>query len=142
MFCGLGEVLSRPMDGYCDSRGSGLVADPQDTEDYNNNALEEDVSGQEQEAECAADPKAKGAERKDDAGEDKKEAENANSDKFQEQELEGDSVLDKRESRYQLNDYQSAPCEDQDVAKYRDAFGGFPQDSGRGKRVKRSFLYH
>lgn len=129
---GCGAVRSRPMD--CGAKSSEL---PGDLDEYS--ALDDD--GGAQEAESCADPKAQAdkGERKD-AGEDKKEAETGGDEKFEETELEGESGVDKRESRYQLSDYPS--CESADVAKYRDAFGGFPQESGRGKRVKRSFFYH
>lgn len=145
---GCGGVLSRPVDaegGSCGAQSSDLPGDSQgaDLDEYS--ALDDD--GGAQEAESCADPKAQAdkGERKD-AGEDKKEAETSGGEKFQESELEGESGVDKRESRYQLNDYPSceskAVYDDEDVAKYRDAFGGFPQESGRGKRVKRSFFYH
>lgn len=146
---GCGEVLSRPMEGgSCGAQAIDLPGDSQGSDLDEYSALDDD--GGAQEAEPCADPKAQAdkGERKD-AGEDKKEAEETSGgggEKFQESELEGESGVDKRESRYQLNDYPSceskAVYDDADVAKYRDAFGGFPQEAGRGKRVKRSFFYH
>lgn len=141
----VGVVVSRPMDAEsCGASVNDLPGDSQgvDVDEYS--ALEEDGGAAAQEAESCADPKAQA----EDKGEnkDKKEADASGGDKFQEAELEGESGVDKRESRYQLNDYPSCESksvyDDAEVARYRDSFGGFPQDSGRGKRVKRSFFYH